>query len=265
MTDEDRQALISKIEDYIGSRPCFYLKFCEEKKFADDVVNGKLFSNTPKHFRELELESGKRGQGDQYELISNINIDKVDLKDVTTGEIVMVATGGSLNIRYEDDDSRPMVSFVGISLKDMILDHANEKEAIFKLPFTEDEYAEMESKFGKYCVLIDARILENNINLYCNRNNCEYIFDSVIYCDQNQLDRIIAFNSCKKERFLYKNCDLSLQREYRLVLAQEMPKDHFINIDKLNNSIVIEAKKLKDFELSIDYHMVKKDKLNNAD
>lgn len=56
-----------------------------------------------------------------------------------------------------------------------------------------------------------------------------------------------------------------MQREYRLVLAQEMPKDHFINIDKLNNSIVIEAKKLKDFELSIDYHMVKKDKLNNAD
>ena len=78
MTDEDRQALISKIEDYIGSRPCFYLKFCEEKKFADDVVNGKLFANTPKHFRELELESGKRGQGDQYELISNINIENRD-------------------------------------------------------------------------------------------------------------------------------------------------------------------------------------------
>ena len=64
---------------------------------------------------------------------------------------------------------------------------------------------------------------------------------------------------------MYKNCDLSSQHEYRLVLAQEMPKDHFINIDKLSNSIVIEAKKLKDFELSIDYHMVKKDELNNVD
>ena len=31
MTDEDRLELISKIEDHIGSRPCFYLKFCKEK------------------------------------------------------------------------------------------------------------------------------------------------------------------------------------------------------------------------------------------
>ena len=85
-------------------------------------------------------------------------------------------------------------------------------------------------------MIVNGKELEHHINCYCEENECDYIFDKVEYCEQNRLDRMQVFSKSAKERFLYKNKDLAYQREYRLVIAHEMPIDHFVRIGKLDNS-----------------------------
>lgn len=253
ITEEDRVHLIEELEKLTGKRPLFYLKFCSMKKYAEDVCAGKLFSNTPKHFREQELASGERGQGDQYELLSIIEAQGITMCDSETGEVVLVAPKGSLRVQFKDDDIIPIVSFVGISLSDMILEYADETHADFLFPFTDEEYSSMSKIFGEYCVMLNGRELENHIQEYCRINGCDYVFDKIEYCEQNRIDRIQAFNKSAKERFLYKNKDLAYQREYRLAIAHEIPEDHFIDIGTMNNTKILKSEQLKGMIFSIEY------------
>lgn len=131
--------------------------------------------------------------------------------DSETREVVLVAPKGSLRVQFKDDDIIPIVSFVGISLSDMILEYADETHADFLFPFTDEEYSSMSKIFGEYCVMLNGRELENHIQEYCRINGCDYVFDKIEYCEQNRIDRIQAFNKSAKERFLYKNKDLAYQ------------------------------------------------------
>jgi len=253
ITEKDRIHLIKELEKLTGKEPLFYLKFCSLEKYAQDVCDGKLYSNTPKHFRDQELASGERGQGDQYELLSIIEAQGITMFDSETGEVVLTAPKGSLRIHFEDDDIIPIVSFVGIPLSEMRLIYADETHADFLFPFTEQEYCSMSKIFGEYCVMINGRELENHIREYCRVNGCEYVFDKVEYCEQNRIDRLQAFNKSAKERFLYKNKDLSYQREYRLAIAHEIPENHFINIGTLSNTKILKADQLKGMKFTIEY------------
>ena len=67
-THEEIQSLVSQLEGLSSSRPMFYMKFCKERKYAEDVLSGKLYANTPEYFRQQELKTGIRGQGDKNEL-----------------------------------------------------------------------------------------------------------------------------------------------------------------------------------------------------
>lgn len=253
ISDRDKEHLVSELEKLTGTRPLFYLKFCSEEKFATDICEGKLYANTPKYFREKEIESGERGQGDQFELISIIEAQSIIMCDKETNEIVMAVPKGTLRFQFRDDDLVPMVSFVGMTLRDMKLVYADEKRADFLFPFTEEEYDSMVEKFGKFCVIVNGRELECHINYYCEENECDYIFDKVEYCEQNRLDRMQAFSKSAKERFLYKNKDLAYQREYRLVIAHKLPIDHFVRIGKLDNTKILETEDMREFKFSIGY------------
>lgn len=259
ITTEEKTYLIEQIDAHCGKAPLFYLKFCSKEKYADDICEGKLYANTPKVFRDKEIESGERGQGDQFELISQIKTERVFLQ-TDDGEVLLVAPKGTFRIRFEDDDNVPIVSFVGIPLRDMELIDADENHADFKLPFSDEEYEAMSETFGPICVIMDAKELNDRINKYCNENNCDYVFDKIEYCDQNTIQRLQAFNNSAKERFLYKNDDLSYQREYRLALALELPEDHYIRIGELENIKIIDSTKLKNLQFTIDYVSVKKEK-----
>lgn len=59
ISEEERIHLVSELKKLSGEKPMFYLKFCREKKFAEDVCNGLLYSNTPIYFREQEMQSGE--------------------------------------------------------------------------------------------------------------------------------------------------------------------------------------------------------------
>lgn len=253
ISDRDKEHLVSELEKLTGTRPLFYLKFCSEEKFATDICEGRLYANTPKYFKDKEFESRERGQGDQFELMSIIEAQSIIMCDKETNEIVMTAPKGTLRFQFKDDDLVPMVSFVGMTLRDMKLVYADEKRADFLFPFTKEEYDSLVEKFGKLCVIVNGRELERHINCYCEENECDYILDRVEYREQNSLDRMQAFSKSAKERFLYKNKDLAYQREYRLVIAHEMPEDHFIKIGKLDNTKILLTEDIRGFKFSIGY------------
>ncbi len=253
ISEEDRKHIVSELEKLLGTKPIFYLKFCANEKFAQDVCSGNLFANTAKYFREQEEMSGVRGQGDKYELISVIEAQRITVCDAETGKVVFIAPGGHLRVQFKEDDLIPLVSFVGIPLSQMRLMYADEKHADFLFPFSKVEFDSMSEKFGEYCVILNGVELEAHIKEYAKRNECDYIFDQVEYCEQNLIDRIQSFNTGSKERFLYKNKDLSYQREYRLAMAHEIPEDHFLPIGQLTNSKIFKSNELKNFVFSIGY------------
>ena len=115
--------------------------------------------------------------------MSIIEAQSIIMCDKETKEIVMAVPKGTLRFQFRDDDLVPMVSFVGMTLRDMKLVYADEKRADFLFPFTEEEYDSMVEKFGKFCVIVNGRELECHINYYCEENECDYIFDKVEYCE----------------------------------------------------------------------------------
>lgn len=252
-SQEEIHGLVSQIEDLTSERPLFYLKFCANSEFADDVIAGRLYANTPKYFREQELRSGVRGQGDKNELALVLDAMSINAFDRDTGEHVFSLPGSTIRIKYNDDDQIPMVCFVGIPLRDMKFIMADENHAEFDFPFSEEEYDEMEEKFGAKCVLIGARELEARIQHMCKINEVEYLFDPVSYVPHNSLNKIQSYQQGLKERFLYKDEDLAYQREYRFALAAEMPEDHFINIGKLEGAKTFDVGELRTMRFSIKY------------
>lgn len=204
ISKEDKQSLVEQIVGFCGSRPLVYLKFTSCEEYANDILNGKLYANTPKYFRELELQSGERGQGDRFELENIIEATEFMMTDFETNEVIMKGTGGSLSIQYKDDENLPLVSLVGIPLEEMDLAYADENHANFLFPFSGEEYEKMSEKFGEYCVIIDGKELDRRIINYAEENNCDYIFDKIEYCYQNTLDRIISFQKEQRKDFYLK-------------------------------------------------------------
>lgn len=253
LTQDDKDLLISQLEDLMGTSPFFYLKFCSEERFAQDVCNGDFYGNTAEYFRKKELESGERGQGDQFELVLPIKAEKVSMFDYETGNLVAVFEGGNAKFQYKDDDIIPIVCFVGIPIREMELIEADETHAVFQFPFSVEEYSTMKERFGPYCVVLSAKELEQRIDAICRSSECDYIFDAVEYCCQNRIDRMQAFVEGSKKRFLYKNEDLRYQREYRLAVAIEMPEDHFLHFGKLHNTKILPADALQNLVFSIEY------------
>ena len=111
----------------------------------------------------------------------------------------------------------------------------------------------MEKKFGKYCVVIDGNELDEKLSKYRKKYGFDIMFDSVKYCVNNSLDRMQAFNKGIKERFFYKDNDLSYQREFRLVVDREIPDDHYIKIGKVSNATILNSEKLKTIKFTFYY------------
>lgn len=68
MADRDEK-VIRQLEKRLGTGPIFLLKFCNCKRYAEDVCEGKLYANTIDYFRKIEEQDGERGQGDKNEAV----------------------------------------------------------------------------------------------------------------------------------------------------------------------------------------------------
>lgn len=261
MTPEVKKYIVEQIESVTSPRPLFYMKFCSCEKFAQDVCNGDFYGNTADFFRRREIETGERGQGDQFELMSLMQPEDITVIDRGTSNVLFTAPRGTFKLQFREDDLIPIICFVGIRLGDMHFIEADETHADFRFPFTDDEYEIMTKRFGEYCVLLDAREVEERIEAFCNHFKCQYVFDKVEYCSQNSIDRIQAFNKRSKVRFLYKNSDLEYQREYRLAVGIEIPDDHFVRMGKFCNAKIFKSEVLKNTILSISYASYPKEEL----
>lgn len=253
ISKEEKDFLVNEINNQTNGRPLFYLKFCRNEQFAQNICDGNLYGNTAEYFRQQEIKSGERGQGDRFETILSIQTNNIIAVDRKTGNMAFSAPRGTFTVQFESDKKIPIVSFVGIPFQEMNIIEADETHTSFMLPFTDEEYANMSTKFGKYCVVLSGRELESKISFFCNNYGYDYIFDKIEYCDQNRIDRIEAFKKSAKERFLYKNSDLSYQREYRLAIGIEIPEDHFIRLGPFTSANYIEAEKLKDLYFVVNY------------
>ena len=253
ISKEEKDFIIEEINRLTNGKPLFYLKFCSAEQFAQDICDGNLYGNTVEYFRQQEIKSGERGQGDRFETILSIQTNNITAIDRETGNIAFNAPKGTFTVQFESDKKIPIISFVGIPFQEMNILEADETHTSFTLPFTDEEYINMTSTFGKYCVILSGRELENRISAYCNAYGYDYLFDRIEYCDQNRIDRIEAFNKSAKERFLYKNADLSYQREYRLAIGMEIPDDHFIRLGAFSSAKCIESEKLKDLYYVVNY------------
>lgn len=188
ISQEDREYLLSQIEMHVGERPLFYLKFCANETFANDVLNGNLYGNTAEYFRKIENESGEVGQGDKHELLCIIETRNITAIDQGTGKVFLTAPSGQMKVEFGVDKVIPIVSFVGISSRDMVLVDFDESHAEFRFPFTDDESQKIKEKFGNFCAVIGARELEARIKNYCEAiGGADYIFDKMIYCTQNTI------------------------------------------------------------------------------
>ena len=251
---DEKSALLSQLEGLVGVKPLYYLKFTSCDQYAIDVKNGDLYANTPEWFRERERTTGQRGQGDRFELTQIIDGTNFRFINEQTNQIEFIMPRARLSLRINDDDNKPIVSFVGITLRDMIFDSADEKRAVFRFPFSDEEFAKMEENFGKYCVIVDAGHLLDKIMTYSASRNVAYLFDKVIYCPNNTIQRLQSFGSVSEQRFLYKDEDLYYQREYRLVFDMAIPSDHFIRLGAFGDSAkVLASNALSDLAFALEY------------
>ena len=174
--------------------------------------------------------------------------------DPNTNEVLMRFGESDAEIRYESDDKSCIFCMTGIPVRDMDILSVDEKTICLRLPFSKDDIKRIEDDCGRYVVLIGARDLELRVKYYFETEGKEaYVFEPIIYCVCNRLDRIRAFVDGSMNRFLYKDECFSFQREYRIATTKEVPDDHYIRIGILKSAKVFMTHELNEFIFAIEY------------
>ena len=237
--DSKRNITIDDIDYSIRNTPIFYLKFTSKKSYANDILDGNLYANTAKWFRDKELTSGEHGQGDKNELLYSMPLFSIQFTNPETGDLEFEIPQARGRISFDSDDNIPIVCFVGIPLNEMNILHSTPNDLVFSLPFSETEFLEISKIFGEYCVLIEAKALTEAIEKYCKENSCRYNLKNITYCASNYIDKAQAFAKGDIDRFFFKDEDYAYQREYRLIFDRNIPEDHYIRIGSLKEHAVI--------------------------
>lgn len=250
ISNEYKEEIVQGLDDLYGNNPIAFLKFCKEKKYAEQICEGTLYANTPQYFRDEEIKSGVRGQGDKNECLSVQDVENIRMIDHKTGLTMLTAQKGQMKMGIKKDDTISLVCFYGLRIKELTLISFDDYHAVFQIPL---DLIDGMKVFGNNCVLIQTKELEERIAKYCEIAKVQYIFDEVIYCQQNRIDRINSFNNATIQRFIYKDEDLAYQHEYRLAIDMECPEDHYIRIGKLQNVVSLMAEDLYKIKIDIRY------------
>lgn len=224
------------------------LKFVKTEDRAKSILNGKLYGNTPKYFRDLEKETGERGQGDANELV--LVQDVYNLTMMNDEKPFLEFPNAKAKIRYDEDDTKTMVSFMGLSLDDLKFDSYAEDKQMYKLPFTDKDCEYFSNKFGAYCVVIHGPSLQRTLKKYEGSTRIKVIFKKVKYYAKNSIERVERFASPTYDRFFLKDLEFAAQKEYRAFFDMNLPEDHIVNIGSLGHcSNYLEAKDLTKLRL----------------
>ena len=220
--------------DQFGNRVFAYLKFTGCEAWGNDVVNGNLYMNPIKYYRDLEVNSGIKGQGDSGEL--KLISDNVELKVIIpgTGDEVLL-NPKQIKFEYTQDEQIPVFCVMGIKYKDLIVYDYDEETIKFKFPYSKEEIEQLKKDFGEYVVLVFPVGFKAAVQKAANNQNIQVYFGEVHYCDANSEERHDAFFNSDVQRFLYKDLDFSYQKEFRLILNQAITDGNFFEVGSLSD------------------------------
>ena len=209
------------------------LKFVKTEDRAKSVMNGKLYGNTPEYFRNREKETGERGQGDANELVLVQEVFNLAL--MNDGKPFFESPNATVKIRYREDDTKTMVSFIGLSLNDLEFDGYEDGQEVYKLPFTDEDCAYFSSTFGAHCVVIHGPSLQDMLKKYEGSTGIKVTLGKVQYYPKNSVERAARFASPTDDRFFLKDSEFAAQREYRAYFDMNLPENHIVNIGSLEH------------------------------
>lgn len=247
-----------KLKERTKNRPIFYFKITREEKWANDIIQGKLFMNTVDFYKRLELESGLKGQGDKDELKIKLNPydalisikskeDDVELERIPVGI-------KNLDLEFDNDKKKPIFCIMGITLDDMEVVSENEMSIRLKLNFSKCDIDRLKSEFGEYVIIISASEFHEKLNKSLSEFNGNWTLGKVTYTSQNMNERLKLTKNNDLLRFLYKHPDFEYQKEYRLILDEDVEENKVLRIGLFSEGeyILLNIEALLNFELVVN-------------
>ncbi|MCH1966194.1 hypothetical protein [Paraclostridium sordellii] len=245
----DIEQVKKELKKFLGERVLFYIKFTSREDWAKDLLNGNLFMNKVQYYRDLEANTGVKGQGDLKELKTSIEDLDLQLKN-EENNIIIPMKAKSLEFEYSEDKDKPVFCITGITIDDMKINSFDEKSVSLSLPYSKDDIELLKSEFGEYVVVLNPQKFEQAIGRTLDTTNKAWIFGKVMYRGKNSLDRIQSFSDNTGKRFLYKDLEFKHQKEYRLVIDENIESTKILSIGNLEDAG--NAMKVEDFISNID-------------
>ncbi|MDB8805000.1 hypothetical protein [Romboutsia sp. 1001216sp1] len=241
-----------KLKEYYGDMALFYIKFTRKKQWAEDILDGKLFMNKIDYYRNLELNSGIKGQGDIDELKATLELAKVEL--INEEENITIPIDAS-NLKFElsDDKDKPVFCLTGFTIDDLIIDSYGENSVDLKFPYKIEDIDALKSEFGEYMVILAHSEFESKIKDAANRENINGLFGKVKYVHKNSMERLRAYQNKSADRFFYKDLEFKHQNEYRVVLDENIENTKIFDIGPIEfNMGVKKIDELFDIKITIN-------------
>jgi len=202
------------------------IKFFSCKKYAEDLLNGKLFCHESGWFRKLDDSF----RGDKYDGKKPINVNGQHIEWCNISGIA----SGFITAGFKDDDKLPLYCLSVIDIN--ILNKTNDKTYFFK-----SDFVEKMKQFGEYVVLITNYVdFFDAINEHKNTNDLALSFFNIEYVNiENEytIENVSSNKSLKP--FFIKDLEYAYQNEIRFLWQR---KDGKPLIDCNNNSIMFDIK-----------------------
>lgn len=211
-----------------------FVKIFEEKKYADDFINGKLFMNTIRTFKEYKDKAGEL-RGDEYEGIVSI-LQPNKLKEINFGDTIISARELATPVILQMDCVLNKNAFCLYSLNSSGYDFITEETFNdFKRTLSLHESC---FGLGKYCVVVlNAQEFINRCHNTILKNNLIGKMGLVEYFD----DREFHGHFPESHYGFHKRKMFSHQREYRVLIDSDNnnPRPYVLDIGNLSNIAVL--------------------------
>ncbi len=241
--------------DLYGSRMFVYLKFTKCETWAKDIIDGKLYMNPIGLYRDIELKSGEKGQGDEQELkLISDDICLIVRRYDSDEEIPLHPK--QIKFEYKEDQYIPAFCMMGIKIRDLKVFDYDEEKIILEFPFSIEEVERLKREFGEFVVMMVANEFESAIHNTIEDNKMNGLFKEVIYCDPNFEERQESFFKGSVKRFFYKNENFSYQKEFRLILDEKITEGKVFNVGSLSEfSYMLDIEELGKVRLILSYQI----------